>query len=50
MAPENLLLAAVHADVRERLARHTRTVHLDHAEILHRPGQTIEQVFFRTTA
>jgi CRP-like cAMP-binding protein len=46
MAPENLLLAALPADVRERLARYMRMVDLKHGEILHRPGQTIEQVYF----
>lgn len=46
MAAENLLLAALPTDARERLARHTRTMALKHGEILHRPGQAIEHVYF----
>jgi CRP-like cAMP-binding protein len=46
MAAENLLLAALPAEVRERLGRYTRTVDLKHGEVLHRPNQTIEQVYF----
>jgi CRP-like cAMP-binding protein len=46
MRPPNLLLAALPADVRDRLGRHTRTVDLPHGEVLQRPDQAIETVYF----
>jgi CRP-like cAMP-binding protein len=46
MAARNLLLAALPREVLDRLARHMRTVDLTHGEILHRPNQTIETVYF----
>ena len=46
MGAENLLLKALPREVRERLLRHGRTVQLAHAEVLHRPNQTIDDVYF----
>jgi CRP-like cAMP-binding protein len=46
MAPQNLLLTALPLDVRERLARRWRIVALKRSDILHRPGEEIENVFF----
>ncbi|HEX4611181.1 MAG TPA: Crp/Fnr family transcriptional regulator [Urbifossiella sp.] len=46
MAAQNLLLAALPREVLDRLARHMRTVDLTHGEILHRPNQAIETVYF----
>lgn len=46
MVPQNLLLAALPQDVRERLERHARTVNLTEGDILHRPGQEIRDVYF----
>jgi CRP-like cAMP-binding protein len=46
MLPPNLLFAALPRDVRDRLARHMRTVDLTHGQVLHRPNQAIEIVYF----
>jgi CRP-like cAMP-binding protein len=46
MAAQNLLLAALPAEVFERLKRHMRTVDLKHGAVLHRPGQPIIDVYF----
>jgi CRP-like cAMP-binding protein len=46
MAPRNLLLAALPAEVRERLAKHSRTVDLKLGEILQKPGDEIKRIYF----
>jgi hypothetical protein len=46
MVAQNLLLAAFPPEVLERLTRHMRTVDLAHGEILHRPNQSIDTVYF----
>src|SRR5215207_4098458 len=46
MAAQNLLLAALPRESRDRLARHTQTVDLAHGQILHRPNQSIDTVYF----
>ena len=43
---QNLLLAALPTELRDRLAKRWRTVVLKSGEILHRPGQEIESVYF----
>jgi CRP-like cAMP-binding protein len=43
---QNLLLAALPDEVRERIRRHARTVNLKIGEILHHPGQPIHSVYF----
>lgn len=46
MNSRNLLLAAFPEDIRERLARSSQTVALKQAQIVHRPGEHIESVYF----
>jgi len=46
MGSQNLLLTALPGDVRERLRRHMRTVELKLGEIVHRPSETIRDVYF----
>lgn len=46
MTLRNVLLAALPEDVRERLARTSRTVTLKQGQVLHRPGDHIESVYF----
>jgi CRP-like cAMP-binding protein len=46
MGSKNLLLAAFPGEVRDRLAKHWHIVDLKHGEVLHRPGQAIENVYF----
>src|SRR5436190_20626510 len=46
MATRNLLFAALPQDVRDRLGRHMRIVDLTHGEVLHRPNQAIDTVYF----
>src|SRR5215207_1939378 len=46
MAAQNLLLAALPRESRDRLARHTQTVDLAHGQVLHRPNQAIDTVYF----
>jgi CRP-like cAMP-binding protein len=46
MYSKNLLLVALPGEVRERLAKHWRKVDLKHGEVLHRPGQEIEDIYF----
>jgi CRP-like cAMP-binding protein len=46
MKPQNLLLAALPNDVRERLKFNSRIVDLKEGDVLHRPGQEILDVFF----
>lgn len=46
MNGENLLLMVMPKDVKERLAQYTRTVQLEQGKVLHRPNQTIEDVYF----
>ena len=46
MAPQNLLLTALPLEVRERIAKRCHTVALKSGEILHRPGQEIENLYF----
>jgi CRP-like cAMP-binding protein len=46
MALQNLLLAALPADVFVRLTTHMRTKKLKLGEVLHRPGQLIRHVYF----
>ncbi len=46
MEPRNLLLGALPQAVRERLQRHAITVDLEEGDILHRPGQEIQNVYF----
>jgi CRP-like cAMP-binding protein len=46
MPTRNLLLAALPGEVRDRLVPHMRIVDLPHGEVLHRPNQPIETVYF----
>ncbi len=46
MYSKNLLLVALPGEVRERLAKHWRRVDLKHGEVLHRPGQDIDHIYF----
>src|SRR5438874_1512804 len=46
MGSRNLLIAALPGEVRERLAKHWHIVDLKHGDILHRPGQSIESLYF----
>ena len=46
MATRNLLFDALPRDARDRLARHLRTVDLPHGQVLHRPNQVIDTVYF----
>lgn len=46
MNSRNLLLAALPEDVRERVARSSRTVPLKQGQVLHSPGALIETVYF----
>jgi CRP-like cAMP-binding protein len=46
MGTQNLLLVALPRESRDRLGRHMRTVDLSHGEILHRPNQSIDTVYF----
>jgi CRP-like cAMP-binding protein len=46
MEIRNLLLAALPPDVYDRLEPRMQTVDLKHGDILHRPGQTIDDVYF----
>ena len=46
MAAQNLLLTALPSEVRERLAKRWQIVDLKRSDVLHRPGQEIEHVYF----
>ena len=46
MNARNLLLAALPKDVRDRIALTSQTVALKQAQIVHRPGERIENVYF----
>lgn len=46
MPTRNLLLQVMPRDARERLSRHQQTVDLSYHQVLHRPGQKIEDVYF----
>lgn len=46
MTAQNVLLAALSGEVRERLGPYTRAVDLKLGDILHRPGQAIHEVYF----
>jgi CRP-like cAMP-binding protein len=49
MAVDNLLLSVLPSEVVERLSRYSRTMDLEQSIILHRPGETIEEVYFPLT-
>ncbi|MDZ8224789.1 MULTISPECIES: Crp/Fnr family transcriptional regulator [unclassified Nostoc] len=49
MATENLLLAALPSEVYKRIENKMEQVELSYGEILNRPGQTIEEVYFPLT-
>lgn len=44
--PRNFLLSAIPADILERLSGHLKTVDLPHGQVLHRPNDVIEIVYF----
>jgi CRP-like cAMP-binding protein len=46
MEPQNKLLGALPTDVHERLSKRWQIIHLKRGDILHRPGQNIEYVYF----
>jgi CRP-like cAMP-binding protein len=48
-APENRLLAVFPRDIHQRLGTRMRTVDLPHGQVLQRPGETIERVYFPLT-
>ncbi|MBW4429279.1 MAG: Crp/Fnr family transcriptional regulator [Nostoc desertorum CM1-VF14] len=50
MATENLLLAALPPDVYEHLKNKMEQVELSYGEILNRPGEAIEEVYFPLTS
>lgn len=49
MSAKNLLLSVIPAETMERLSQYTRTVDLPHGKVLHRPNDTIEDVYFPLT-
>lgn len=49
MFERNQLIAAMPQQTRERFAPHMRTVQLKKGQVLHRPGETIETVYFPLT-
>src|SRR3954452_19554648 len=46
MPVRNLLLAALPEEVRDDLTKHSRIVELKKSDVLHRPGQKIETIYF----
>jgi CRP-like cAMP-binding protein len=49
MAPENLLLTAFPPNLYKQLKKNMEQVELSYGEILNRPGETIEEVYFPLT-
>ena len=49
MTTENLLLAALPPDLYKQLKKNMEQVELSYGEILNRPGETIEEVYFPLT-
>jgi CRP-like cAMP-binding protein len=49
MPKENILLRALPADVLERVTPNLKTLSLDRGKVLHRPGDTIHDLYFPLT-
>jgi hypothetical protein len=44
--PQNRVLQSIPRDACERLSRHMKTVDLSHGQVLQRPNEEIERVYF----